>query len=247
MQRLVFSILLAACGDDAAATDAGSSGTDSSVRRDSGGGRTDAGGGDDAGGLVDAGGMESIAAALEDARLELPCENPDPMAYASDGATCNWDPDLLAMSSTVPEFALAIEREVTIGGDPGTIYAITMRFRGVSEPKNYEGGTLVGDHFYIGGTEIRNDYNIYSIEVADPAETYYLTRTETPTGHYTIAFDYEGTIRARGGTTLTLGIYDHNTVAIANWELRVVDGIPPAPAPYSGHFVHMNVVSVVAE
>jgi hypothetical protein len=129
--------LLAACGDDAASgTDAGTTRADSSVRRDSGGGGDDAGASDEDAGVgdEDAGGLASIAAALEGARLELPCENPDPNAYATEGATCAWDPDLLEMSSTLPEFALAIEREVTIAGDPGTIYEITLRFRGVSEP-----------------------------------------------------------------------------------------------------------------
>jgi hypothetical protein len=96
----------------------------------------------------------------------------------------------------------------------------------------------------VGGSEKRDDYSIYSLRVADPSQTYHLTRHERKTGHLTFKFDYTVTIKIRGGAKVTLGLYDHNKQAIANGERHVVDGIPPAPEPYAGHFVQMDVVSV---
>jgi hypothetical protein len=194
---------------------------------------------------VDAKDDLAIATMLDGYRWELPCENPDPAAYKPKGV-CPWDPALLAKGSADDTWKLKIEDTKTLGGRPDTVYAVTLRFRGVSEPKNYEGGTAASDHFYVGGTEVRSDYNIYSIRVSDPPQTYYLTRHERKTGHFTFAFDYTAAIEARGGATLTLGLYDHNTKAIANGEQHVVADIPPAPKPYSGHFIQMNVVGVKA-
>jgi hypothetical protein len=49
-----------------------------------------------------------------------------------------------------------------------------------------------------------------------------------------IQLDYTVTIPMRGGTTVTVAMYDHNGEAIANGEKYVVDVIPPAPDPFPG-------------
>jgi hypothetical protein len=59
--------------------------------------------------------------------------------------------------------------------------------------------------------------------------------------------DYTVTIPMRGGTTVTVGMYDHNGEAIPNGEKYVVDGIPSAPDPFPGHFTQMDVVTVTAQ
>jgi hypothetical protein len=185
----------------------------------------------------------SFAAPLAGYRWELPCQNKDAASYKV-GDTCPWDPALLARGTAEAPWKLKIEDIKTFGGDPAVVYQVTLRFRGISEPKNYQDGTLIGDHFYVGGTEKRDDYNIYSIKVSDPPRTYHLTRHEKKTGHFTFKFDYTAPVEIRGGAQVVLGTYDHNTQAIANGEQHVVDGIAPAPQPYAGHFVQMDVVSV---
>lgn len=241
----------AACGDDGGTGGAGATGGGgeaSTTSSNAGGGGTGATGG--AGGATTAssggsGGGSAIAAAIDGYRIELPCENPDATSY-NEGDNCNWNP-ALADQSGDPNWELKSETVRTIGGDPGTVYDVEIRFRGISEPKNYQGGTLVGEHFYIGGTEVVDNYNVYSIKVNDPPETYHLTRTETATGHYIVTLDYVATIPMRGGTSLTIGMYDHNTAAISNGGGVVVPDIAPAPAAYSGHFIQMDVVSVTPQ
>lgn len=241
------ALIAAACGDDSATggTGATGSGGETSTTSSAGGQATTSTGG--AGGASTtstggSGGATAIAAEIDGYRIELPCENPDATSY-NEGDNCNWNP-ALADQTGDPNWELKSETLKTIGGDAGTVYDVEIRFRGISEPKNYQGGTLVGEHFYIGGTEVVDNYNVYSIKVNDPPETYHLTRTETPTGHYIVSLDYTATIPMRGGTTVTIGMYDHNTAAISNGGGVVVDGVAPAPAPYSGHFIQMDVISV---
>jgi hypothetical protein len=185
----------------------------------------------------------SYASALSGARWELPCQNGDPAAYKPKD-TCKWDPALLAKGSSESPWKLKIQEVKAFGGKPGVLYEVTLRFRGISEPKNYQGGRAIGEHFYVGGEEVRDNYNIYALEVADPPQKYYVTRDERKTGHFTFTLDYMATVQIRGGAQVTLGTYDHNDESIANGEHHVVPGIPPAPAPYAGHFIQMDVVSV---
>jgi hypothetical protein len=185
----------------------------------------------------------SYASALSGARWELPCHNRDPEAYKPKDV-CKWDPALLAKGVSEDPWKLKIEEKKTFGGKPDVIYEVTLRFRGISEPKNYQGGQPVGEHFYVGGEEVRDNYNIYVLDVADPPQKYYLTRDERKTGHFTFKFDYTATVKIRGGAQVTLGTYDHNDESIANGEHHVVPGLPPAPQPYAGHFIQMDVVSV---
>jgi hypothetical protein len=74
-----------------------------------------------------------------------------------------------------------------------------------------------------------------------------LNRNEPATGHYMIQLDCTVTIPMRGGTTVTVGMYDHNGEAIANGEKYVLDAIPPAPDPFPGTSPRWNVVSVGAQ
>lgn len=187
----------------------------------------------------------SYASALSGARWELPCQNRDWATYKPKD-TCKWDAALIGKGSSEPPWKLKIEDVKTFGGKADVVYEVTLRFRGISEPKNYQGGQAIGEHFYVGGEEVPDNYNIYVLAVADPPERYYLTRDERKTGHFTFAFDYTASVKIRGGARVTLGTYDHNDEAIANGEHHVVPGIPPAPQPYAGHFIQMDVVGVKA-
>jgi hypothetical protein len=207
----------------------------------------DAGGSDGArpsgGGLT--GAAAGPAAPLAGYRWELPCRS------SSARDTCEWDPALLKKATPDPAWRLKIEDVRTFGGQRDTVYDVTLRFRGVTEAKNFTGGSVRENHFQIGGTPIANDYNIYSIRVSDPPGTYTLNRHQRSTGHYVFVIDYTVTIQVRGGATVTLGTYDRNNQAIANpggasgrRDPFVVPGVPPFPMPYHGQFIQMDVVAV---
>ena len=132
----------------------------------------------------------------------------------------------------------------TFGGRKGTVYDVTLHVRGVVEPKNFTGGTVQFDHFQTGGTPVKNDYNFYSLHVSDPEATYTFNRNEEKVGHYVFAIDYRVRIPIRGGATVTMGAYDSNDVAIANHQHLMINGIPPAPAPFDGQFFQLDVESI---
>jgi hypothetical protein len=143
---------------------------------------------------------------------------------------------------------------VTFGGDPSVVYDVEIRIRGLTEPKDFVDGEVLESHFQIGGTPGANDYNIYSIDVADPVETYTLNRNEMGVGHYTFVVDYTVTIPIRGGSEVRLTMIDPNDIAIANpggniasGEPFVVPDIEPFPEPFYGQFLQMDVLSVAPQ
>ncbi len=178
-------------------------------------------------------------------RWELPCEDP------AQRDTCAWDPALLRGAIQDPNATLHRESVVTFGGDPSVVYDVEIQIRGLSEPKDFSGGEVVGDHFQIGGTPGVNDYNIYGIEVDDPVNAYTLNRNAMGVGHYTFLLDYTVTIQIRGGAEVRLTMIDPNNIAIANpggniasGEPFVVPDIEPFPDPFFGQFIQMDVLSV---
>jgi hypothetical protein len=97
------------------------------------------------------------AAALEGLRWTLPCSN-NGNGYCDTPA--------------------ADTKSATLSGNAGVTYDITLRFRGVVEEKTYLYGTAEG-HWQIGGIPNEDLYNVYKLEVAAPAQTYYLNAGQT--------------------------------------------------------------------
>jgi hypothetical protein len=177
------------------------------------------------------------AASLAGLRIEVPC------ADKFNGDTeCHWDRALLQGADS----AWKLKREISrpFGGKAGVLYDVTIRVRGVVEPKNFTGGEVEFEHFQRGGSPVKNDYNFYNITVSDPAATYTVNRNAAKVGHYTFPIDYRVTIAIRGGAVVTVGGYDSNDVAITNHQRLVVDGVPPAPQPFDGQFFQVDVESV---
>jgi len=177
------------------------------------------------------------AASLAGLRLEVPCAD-----HFNKDTECHWDRALL--QSADARWKLKREIVRTFGGKPGVMYRVTLRVRGVVEPKNFSGGDVQFEHFQTGGEPVKNDYNFYSLVVSDPAATYTVNRNEEKVGHYTFPIDYQVTIPIRGGATFTMGAYDSNDVAIANHQRHVVSGVPPAPQPFDGQFFDVQVVKI---
>lgn len=179
-----------------------------------------------------------LAASFAGLRLEVPCANPK---FNGD-TECHWDESLLQAAD--PKWKLKREIARTFEGTAGALYDVTLHVRGIVEPKNFTGGEVQHDHFQIGGTPVKNDYNFYSLHVSDPEATYTFNRNAEKVGHYTFVIDYRVDIPIRGGAAVTMGAYDSNDVAIANHEKLVVAGVPPAPLPFDGQFFQLDVESI---
>jgi len=196
------------------------------------------------------GGVDPIeyAGEMNGYRWELPCEDP------TQRDTCPWDPTLLEGAIDDPMYTLRRETALTFGGDPGVVYDVQIRIRGLVEAKDFTGGEVLENHFQIGGTPGTNDYNIYAIEVGDPAQVYTLNRNEMGVGHYTFILDYTVTIPIAAGTEVVLAMSDPNNIAIANpggasgsMDPFVVPEIPPFPDPFFGQFIQMDVLAVTPQ
>jgi hypothetical protein len=128
-------------------------------------------------------------------------------------------------------------------GEKGKRYKVTLRFRGVVEPMMYKGGKMDGDYFYIGGEPNNNTYNIYKLTVSSPAAHYFLNRQDK-VGHRIFTIDYTKTIDIDGGATITFLGDGQNGRLISNFAKLVVPDIAPAPKPFNGQFVQVNVIDV---
>ena len=56
--------------------------------------------------------------------------------------------------------------------------------------------------------------------------------------------DYTATIEIEGGATLTLHGNGQNGRMITNFDKLVVPDVPPAPKPFNGQFIQLNVTDV---
>jgi hypothetical protein len=182
--------------------------------------------------------LKALAAALDGYRYEFPCkepmpENPKPGA---DGvsARATDDPKTNDRFTDVRQF----------GGEPGTRYKVTLRVRGVVEPMMYKNGEMDGDTFYRGGEPNNATYNIYELTLSAPESHFFFNRQDT-VGHRIFTIDYTKTIEIEGGATLTFHGNGQNGRMITNFSKLVVPEIPPAPQPYNGQFIQLNVVDVV--
>ena len=182
--------------------------------------------------------LKQLAAALDGYRFEFPCKDPMPEnpKPGADGisARATDDPATNDKFTDVRKF----------GGEPGKRYKVTLRVRGVVEPMMYKDGKMEGEYFYIGGTPNNATYNIYQLSVSAPESHYFFNRQDK-VGHKIFTIDYTTTIEIEGGATLTLHGDGQNGRMITNFLKLVVPEVPPAPQPYNGQFIQLNVTDVV--
>lgn len=179
----------------------------------------------------------SPAAAIDGFRFEFPCKDPMPEnpKEGADGLSglVKGDP------KTTDNFTFTKK----FGGQAGKRYKVTLRFRGVVEPMMYKGGQQVGEYFYIGGEKDNATYNVYQISVSSPKSHFFLNRQDK-VGHRIFTLDYTQTIEIDGGAEVVFFGDGQNGRLITNFKKLVVPGIPPAPAPYNGQFIQVDVVDV---
>ncbi|MFT3700021.1 MAG: hypothetical protein QM831_43150 [Kofleriaceae bacterium] len=175
---------------------------------------------------------QAVAASFAGLSWELPCGN------KIDAYDCS-SPPTVTNTGTIS------------GGTAGTTYNVTLHFQGVVEQRTYTGGTQ-DNYWYVGGTVDRSDtYNVYSLAVSDPAQTYYLNAGMSHIGQ-TWAIDYSETIPVKTGATLTLTADSIESVEILN--VGPDDATPvTAPGatlvtqPYNGQFIQMDATSIATE
>lgn len=187
--------------------------------------------------LLQAADPSSPAASIDGFRFEFPCKEPMPEnpkeGAAGPSALVKGDP------KTTDNFTVT----KTFGGEPGKRYQVTLRFRGVVEPMMYKNGKQVGDYFYIGGEKNNATYNIYRIGISSPESHYFLNRQDA-VGHKIFTIDYTQTIEIDGGATVTFHGDGQNGMMITNFKKLVVPDVAPAPQPFNGQFIQVDVVDV---
>jgi hypothetical protein len=171
-----------------------------------------------------------VAAALRGLRWEMPCKP------GHQGPFCTAAVDKPIVTAT-------------LAGDPARQYDVTLRFRGVVEWENYKDGRSE-EPWYIGGQPDNSINNIYQLGISQPAQVFYLNapRANDSLGRVW-SIDYQKTIRVQGGATVTLSADAQDGNLVSNLDDKgtplVIPAVPPAPAPFDGQFIQMDVVSVV--
>jgi hypothetical protein len=176
--------------------------------------------------------------AIHGFRYEFPCKEPMP-ENPRQGMDC-----VSGLVKGDPKSTDNFKVEKPFGGEKGKRYRMTLRFRGVVEPMMYKGGKMDGDYFYIGGEPNNATYNIYKLSVSSPPSHYFLNRQDR-VGHQIFKIDYTRTIEIDGGATITFLGDGQNGRLISNFARLVVPDLAPAPKPFNGQFVQVDVVEVV--
>jgi hypothetical protein len=176
-------------------------------------------------------------------RIELPCLADGPSAELCKS---------VASTMACPEGGKIVMRTLTMAGDADVIYDVTVRIRGVFEPKIYEGGADRGDHFYEGGAPKASNFNAFEISVSAPEQHYFLNAADaTGEAYLVFTLDHTKVIPVRGGASVTLAVVDRDCAMVKNCQLfgaacapYVIDDISPAPEGYNGQFAQLDVVKV---
>ncbi len=147
-----------------------------------------------------------------------------------------------------PQSRLEARIDFPVGGEPGVAYDVDMHFYGIMEPRVYanvtrdaapgapspdERGTPTpfatlnpGATNYLAGD---NNYNTYELRVlnqnGEEVSAHFLN-ADVRDGHFTLAINYEKTLRLIGGGALRLQIVDANCRQIKNCT---TPGRPCAP------------------
>jgi hypothetical protein len=143
---------------------------------------------------------------------------------------------------------------IVFGGSPTLQYWAKLRFRGIVEPKVFQGGVadIAGSNgrFYQDGAPGGNPvFNEYGFTVSSPGQSYFLNNWME--GDYVIALDYTETVLVRGGAKVTLFSYsklcaqEYDCADLSkapNCTMKPLSGVTHLKD--KGQFVQIDVVSV---
>ncbi len=132
----------------------------------------------------------------------------------------------------------------TLGGSEGQRYSLLIRVRGIIETMTYEGGELEGS-WYTGTTPTNTGFNVYTISISSPAQTYVLNNAPEIL-YYVYAVDYTAEITADAGATITLAADAQDLRLIMNLdesgEPIVIEDVEPYPDVYDGQILQVDVL-----
>jgi hypothetical protein len=133
----------------------------------------------------------------------------------------------------------------TLRAPPGTSYRVTWRLRGVAETRAYRAGTPVAPHVVSRGEAPGADdaWNVYGLDVGSPSQRYFVN--SGPSGRYLVeVIDEVFTLQIDAGSAITLASECVDGRQISNYDALVVPGVPPAPAPFDGQFLQLDVLVI---
>jgi len=141
------------------------------------------------------------------------------------------------------------ERSFTFGGQPGTVYDVTLCIRGIFEPTTIVGGDTpdpAHPYFKTGGTVGTLDWSHWGIEVSQPKQTYWLNHYPS-VGHIIYKEDFEETIAVAAGATVVIRVADGNDRQIDNGKTapdrqQIIAGV--VDHPLAGQMLRIDVVRV---
>jgi hypothetical protein len=156
------------------------------------------------------------------------------------------------------------DEHAKFGGTAGTVYQVTIRVRGIVEPKHYTGGVKDTAHegFYTGGApSTSGNYNVYLLKISGmQGQSYFLNSLNQQEAHFSYAIDYTVTIPIEGGADMWFLSDDSNCSAIKNCDTSSVDkpgnqpGCKPITLagftepgitqPFNGQFIVIHVTDV---
>jgi hypothetical protein len=137
--------------------------------------------------------------------------------------------------------------DAVLTGDVGSNYEITLHVRGVVELQEYAGGRFFG--WYSEGGAPGGGVNVFVLLAGNPPTTYYLNAGDGEQMFECVSRDHMLTITVPGGSTLSLSADALDPCGLENFGGDdmpiVVPGIPPAPEPFEGQFLQLDIVDSV--
>ncbi|HET6583750.1 MAG TPA: calcium-binding EGF-like domain-containing protein [Nannocystaceae bacterium] len=199
---------------------------------------------------VDNGGCDEDATCSLDDDGEVDCECDD--GFEGDGEECTVVPALAMLRWNLPcgvdlgdtctADMTAMDSAVLVG-EPGVIYTVELRVRGVLESKAYANGTDDGA-WYIGGDPvIDGGWNETTLEVSDPPQLFRYNNGTRGVWE-PVAVDVTRTIHVTAGATVTIAVDTENAIIIDNDDGVVVPDVAPAPEAYDGQFAQVDILSI---
>jgi hypothetical protein len=189
----------------------------------------------------------SPGAALEGLRLDIHC--------GAEVGTTDSCKEVLPSGTTCPGEGYQTSKVVVFGGSPTSQYWVKLRFRGIVEPKVYQGGVadIAGSNgrFYQDGAPGGDPtFNEYGFTVSSPGQSYFLNNWME--GNYVIALDYNEMVLVRGGAKVTL--FSYSKLCAQEYDCADLTKAPSCTEKTlagvthlkdKGQFVQLDVVSVV--
>ena len=181
-----------------------------------------------------------IAMALNNLEWVLPCA-------VGNGLSCTVDPVATAIVTT-------------LSWDPNTTYAVGLHFRGIVETTIYDCSDAQNAQsgYWVQGCKPRmfdaqhqDPFNVYSLQISDPANIYYLNSGQIEAGPPTgvVYIDYTQSVLMKGNALITL-----NANSVDGWQI-----VPPAIDTFmttvpsdlhvisNAQFIQMTVVNVTPQ